>query len=428
MATADSLANGDSKSPASSNVLVLLWRRWLAKRRRDRARLLSQVRFRLTREGVHFIGILIFIFIGAVIRDINLLILLAGTMIGLLLLQWRFNTSTLVGLQVARGLSRTATVGQPSDVDVVISNPKRWLSAWLVLVEDPIRRLMPYPRRLSERGTSLVDAIRPLGSTDSRYRLEFHERGRYRIGPSTLSTRFPLGLGRGWRTVDNAQEIVVHPRQGKITPAISELFNQDRVGQAKASANSGAHQGEFYGLRPWESGDSRRWIHWRTTARLGELSVRQFEHCQQRQSCVLLDLYDDRQAEKRECAETAISFLASVARTTVIRGHDKLSVGVAGRETSSFEAVQSTVLVNNLLDELAIAETSAAPDLAAAFQGLSVPLLNHPHLVVISTREDRREDLVAGLSGGLAERALNKVHIRWLDVSQGDLEPYIQWT
>lgn len=428
MATVESISNGTSRAAKSTPLLVGLWRRWQRKRRRDRARMLSQVRFRMTREGVHFVGILIFIFVGAVIRDINLLILLAGVMIGLLILQWRFNTSTLVGLQVQRRLPRHTSVDKNTEVDVLVQNPKHWLSAWLVLVEDPIQKNLPDSRRVSDQGMSLVDAVRPLGVSECRYRISFHERGKYEIGPSTISTRFPLGLGRGWRTVDNATEILVHPRQGKLLPAVTELFHEDRTGHSKASTHSGPHEGEFFGLRPWETGDSRRWIHWRTTARRAEITVRQFERRQQQQTTVLLDLFDPQRGEDYEHVESAVSFLATLARSTVSSGRDKLSVSVAGRETSLFETVQSAVLVNNLLDDLAVIRPSPQPDLGAAFQGLSMPLLNHPHLVVISTREDQTNRLKKELTGVLARRMLSRVRIRWINVSAGELEPYIQWT
>ena len=130
-----------------------LWKRWRNKRRRDRVRSLSQVRFRLTREGVHYIGILLFIFLGALLRDINLLILLAGAMIGLLLLQWRFNTRTLIGLTATRFIPRNSFVGQETSVEVQVTNPKLWLGAWLILIEDPLSKLLPNAAKLIEKGS-----------------------------------------------------------------------------------------------------------------------------------------------------------------------------------------------------------------------------------------------------------------------------------
>lgn len=423
------MASAESQKIPSANqstggLVTSLWNRWQRKRRRDRARLLSQVRFRLTREGVHFIGILIFIFIGAVIRDINLLILLAGSMIGLLLLQWRFNSGTLVGLSVARRLPKSVARERTADIEVTISNPKFWLGAWLVLVNDPVRKLRPVAKRLSVDGHALADSVKPRGSADCKYQLVFHQRGEYQVGPSTISTRFPIGLGIGWRTVDNASTILVHPKLGQLKNGTKGLFDQDRLGGASASHNAGVQEGEFYGLRPWATGDSKRWIHWRTTARLGELSVRQFEQRQQRQISILIDLFDDGTEACQAACESAISFLATLARGSVTQGRDKLAVAVAGQTVDLFTAVQSPVLVSNLLDKLAVTQPSKQPDWLGAFRGLNASLLSNPRLLVVSTRADESASWLRGAEDAIVRRMFGRVRVRWLNVMAGDLEPY----
>lgn len=420
--------NSESQNPDLKDVLRWTWGGIRSRWRRNRVRQLNRVRFRLTREGVHFIGILAFIFIGAVIRDINLLILLAGTMIGLLMLQWRFNTSTLVGLDVKRSLPSNSTAEKPADIPFSVINPKRWLSAWLVMIEDPVSKLASRGKRLSARGMGIVDAVRPRGSADDAYRLVFHQRGKYQIGPSTISTRFPLGLGRGWRTLDNAAEMLVHPRQGELTRGVEKLFHLEMLGQTKASAQAGAHEGEFFGLRSWANGDSKRWIHWRTTARLGELSVRQFEQNQKRQICILLDLYDSGTgADDEDVVEQAVSFLATLASKTVRQQRDKLTVAIASDQALAFSAVQSPVLVNNLLDELATVQPSKNPDLRAALLSLNTALLRNNNLIVISTRASQFDSLDTG-GDPVVSKLLGRVRTRWLNVAENDLEPYFQWT
>ncbi len=422
MATADSIREAPKRSLTSQ-----LWRRWQARRRRNQARYLSQVRFRLTREGVHFLAVLLFIFVGAVIREINLLILLAGAMIGLLILQWRFNSRTLIGLTLDRRLPLHATVGQTTRVRAALANPKPWLGSWLVLVEDRLHKLSPDAKRLPEKGISIVDAVRPKGTATCMYQLEFHERGRYRIGPSVISTRFPIGLGRGWRTLDNAAELVVRPAIGQMTPRASALFQQLREGQAASSPKSGVHEADFYGLRPWQSGDSRRWIHWRTTARLGELSVRQFERQQHHQVCVLLDLYapPGKPSElQQQAVEQAISFVATLASKTAMQGSDRLAAVIAGAEVDTFANVQSSVMISSLLDTLATVTTSPTPDVAAAIRSLMLPLINNPVLLVVSTRGNQIANLANALQDPLSSKLLARLKIKWLDASAGELEAY----
>lgn len=418
-------------SQATRSTVVQWWRSYRIARRRALARSATTVRFRLTREGFHLLMVVVFIFVGAVLRDINLLILIAAAMIGLLLLQWRFNVGTIRGLSATRKMPERVTEGVVADCRVTVRNSKSWLGAWLVLIEDGIFKVAPGAHRTVGRGVTLVDEVPASGSARASYELLFRSRGRYRIGPCTLSTRFPLSLGRGWRKLDLQQEIIVHPRPGELTSAGRNLVQSDREGQAKSSTHAGVHETEFFGLRPWATGDSRRWIHWRTSARLGELSVRQFERLQHQQACILLDLYQakgDQGPSWEQACERAISFVASLAIQTVRGAGNRIAVAVAADRVVTLTNIQSPTLVTNLLDELSVIAPTAQPDHGNALTKMSVTLLQNPNLLVISTRADCRADLRLVLSRILGGKAASRMNIRWINVQQGELEPYFTWT
>lgn len=418
-----------------------LWQRWQRKRKRDRARNLAIVRFRLTREGWHFLFVLLFVFFGAVIREINLLILLAGTMLGLLNLQWRFNTRSLRGLKIRRRIPSRTMVGLPTDVSIEVSNPRRWLGSWLVLAEDQLQKIGPNVKRFTEKGVVFIDEIQPQRSTSARYQLRFLERGRYRIGSTTISSRFPIGLGRGWRVVDNSVDLMVHPHLGKLLPACRSLLQALLEGTAKAVPRASVHEGEFYGLRNWRSGDSRRWVHWRTTAKRGELSVRQFEQLQRHQLSVLLDLYQPKSKSNeaaqtfdpkkeisyREAIEKAVAFAATLASELVNRDRDRIAFAMAGEQVDVLPNVQSAVLVHDLLDRLAEVRAGAAPNLVDALGQLSLSLMRSPILLVVSTRSDQFATLRKELEEGENQRFLTRLQVRWLNVSNGDLDDYFEW-
>ncbi len=421
--------------PEASNVSQSysgwLWQRWRRKRKRDRARNLAVVRFRLTREGWHFLFVLLFIFVGAVIREINLLILLAGTMIGLLNLQWRFNTRTLQGLRIRRRVPLRTMVGLPTDVSIEVTNTRRWLGSWLVLAEDQIQKIQPNVKRLTEKGVALIDEVQPQRTTSARYELRFLERGRYRIGSTTISTRFPIGLGRGWRVIDNSVDLMVHPHFGKLLPACRTLLQAELEGTAKAVPRSSVHEGEFYGLRNWQTGDSRRWIHWRTTAKRGELSVRQFEQLQRRQLSVLVDLYRPKSKPteaERLAVERTVAFAATLASELVTRDRDRIAFAIAGEKVDVLPNVQSAVLVHDLLDRLSEVRPSASPNLKDAVNQISLSLMRSPVLLVISTRPDQFAALRQELEGQTYQRFFDHLQVRWLNASNGDLENYFEWT
>src|SRR5439155_887264 len=64
-----------------------------------------------------------------------------------------------------------------------------------------------------------------------------------------------------------------------------------------------AAQSDFHGLRAFRSGDSPHWIHWRTTARLGELMVREFEETPNDSLVLILDAWLPELGDKSQGSE-----------------------------------------------------------------------------------------------------------------------------
>lgn len=396
----------------------------------DRSRSKSKVRFRLSREGVNFVLILLFILIGAVLRDISLLVILAGVMIALLLIQWRLGKRTITHLEVRRELLITAICELPIDVRVTVYNRRKLLGAWLLTVEDQVERVLPERKLCDRRAMTLVDNVAPGHHRQSTYQLVFHQRGHYRVGPTTLSTRYPLNLGNSSQLFSDYSSIIVHPRQGALTTRCNELFRIERQGLSRTIARAGVSEGEFFGLRQWHNGDSQRWIHWRTTARLGELSVRQFEQQQRLQSVLILDLFsrsDEGSLHLQNAAEKAISFVATLAVELVGRGRHKMSVGIAGKEVRVLPNVQSPVMVNDLLDHLAGTSTRSTEALPEVLEKLQSSLFRSPFLIVVSTRSNVLSELIRSMPDSPVRRMLERIGLRWINVSADDLESFFEW-
>lgn len=403
--------------------------RYRFRKQSERAR--QQVRFRLSREGLHFVLILLFILIGAVLRDVSLLIILAGVMFALLLIHWRLGRQTVTGLELRREAPAITVCGSTIDVRVTITNRRRWVVSWLLTVEEQIEQIAPLKKLAHERAITVIDDIAPGHYRQGTYQIAFRQRGHYRIGPTAVWTTYPLNLGRSGRHFVGHNSIVVHPRQGSLTNRCHELFRVDRQGLSRAIARAGVNEGEFFGLRQWHNGDSLRWIHWRTTARLGELSVRQFEQQQRLQAIIVLDLHsreDTATGSESMAVEKAISFMATLAVELVGRGRHNLSVAIAGREVITLPNVQSPILVNDLLDRLASAASTSKPVLPQAMEQLQASLVRNPLLIVVSTRSNALPQVLSSMADTVGKRMLERIHLRWLNVAADDLEPYFQWS
>src|SRR5439155_19900447 len=106
----------------------------------------------LTREGWYYLAILVFIIGGAVLRSVNLLVILAGMLIAPLLFNWRLVMASLMGLVVRRRLPEHVLAGEPLTVEIHVTNTRAWMSTWLLRVEDRITEI--------QRATYKVQASR----------------------------------------------------------------------------------------------------------------------------------------------------------------------------------------------------------------------------------------------------------------------------
>src|SRR5688500_5627977 len=153
----------------------------------------------ICRETWYYLVVMGFILAGAIMREINLLIVLFGMMVGPLLYNWRAVIVTTRGLQVRRRVPEAICAGDLLVIDLEVSNTRRFWASWLVVAEDVLRRAGD-PAWVRPRSAGVLFSHIPPGATRKcAYQGRLALRGRYEFGPVRLSTRFPLGLVR--RTV-----------------------------------------------------------------------------------------------------------------------------------------------------------------------------------------------------------------------------------
>jgi uncharacterized protein (DUF58 family) len=151
----------------------------------------------------------------------------------------------------------------------------------------------------------------PPGETaKAAYRLPTNRRGRFRIGPLAVSASDPFGLARRTWTLTTLGEVLVCPRVHDILAprqAGGQLVASVETAHARAQAADGE---DFLTLREYEVGDDLRRVHWRSTARVGDLMIRQDEAQWRARAIVVLDTRPG--AHDAKSFETAIEATASV--------------------------------------------------------------------------------------------------------------------
>lgn len=120
------------------------------------------------------------------------------------------------------------------------------------------------------------------------YRVPTSRRGIFAIGPLRVGVTDPLGLVRRIVQSDAEETVTVYPRIESVA-SLPLTVGRDLVGGA-ANDFSRARSGmEFHSLREYAVGDDLRHVHWRSTARTGELMIREHDVPWQTRATLLLD-------------------------------------------------------------------------------------------------------------------------------------------
>jgi uncharacterized protein (DUF58 family) len=152
-----------------------------------------------------------------------------------------------------------------------------------------------------------------------------HRRALILAGPATSVRGDQLGLLRRTQTWTDRIELFVHPKTARLKASAQGLV-RDLEGQPTATITNSDLA--FHALRPYEQGDSMRNVHWRTSARTGQLMVRQYQETRRSQLLLVLGADAAHYASDDEF-ELAVSALASIG-THVIGEENQVTAGWDG--------------------------------------------------------------------------------------------------
>jgi len=183
-------------------------------------------------------------------------------------------------LSVRRDLPARVYAGAEFEVALCVRNESRWRPALDVAFLDTLQ--------VSEQAGEVVRVVPPQSEVEVRYRKRMHRRGIYTLRYTLVATRFPFGLFERRVMLENPARLVVLPALGRLRrDAYREFRRRDRSPAQALRAREGAQ--EFHSLREHRPGDNPRLIHWRTSARAGELVRRVMRHESAQDVTVLLD-------------------------------------------------------------------------------------------------------------------------------------------
>src|SRR5512132_1588226 len=211
----------------------------------------------------------------------------------------------------------------------------------VVIELDASASVLPAAATLVERVGRLGEQRQPLRRhgrrLSVRYVLASLPRGRYAFEDVRVEIADPFGLESVAVALPAPGALLVYPRLVRLNRLFSEAGAHSHDGRRLLLRR---HSGfELHGVREYEQGESLRRVHWRSTARRGQLMVKELEDAPRDEIAVLLDA--DAAAVVRESFDVQVRAAGSILDTYVRRG--RRAVLVVNAATQTAQSVHSPV-------------------------------------------------------------------------------------
>ena len=309
----------------------------------------------LTTRGQSFLAAGLAVAIAALALSQRDLLRIAVLLIALPLVSAWVVTRTRYRLTSQRALSAArVAAGQESLITLRLENVSR-LPTGVLLVEDRV------PYVLGSRPRFVLDRVEPRGRRDVVYPIRSEVRGRFELGPLAIRLTDPFGMCEMQRSFSARDTLM-------ITPVVETLplvhLSGEWAGSGESQARAVATAGEDdAGTREYHQGDDLRRVHWRSTAKRGELMVRREEQPWQSRCTLLLDTRSiaHRGEGPASSFESAVSAAASVGVHLARNGYQIRLLTDAGGDVATGISTAGSAggdFDGALLDQLSIISTS----------------------------------------------------------------------
>ncbi len=236
--------------------------------------------------------------------------------------------------------------GRASYAVLIELNPRRVVvgdrAMGRMLVSNSGQRKLP-PNRLElpvGAGTAefQLPSMTPGQQQEELFQVPTHRRAVIVAGPARSVRGDQLGLLRRTLQWSEPVELFVHPKTVPLHATAAGLV-RDLEGQVSNRITN--NDLAFHALRPYVPGDDRRYVHWRTSARIGQLMVRQFQETRRSQIVLAIATRQSAYASEAEF-ELAVSVAASIATQVILDGTQLTVVSEQG--------IWRTATVTSMLD------------------------------------------------------------------------------
>lgn len=297
-----------------------------------------------TREGWWFIGATFAVGLAATNTGNNLLYLILAMMLSFMAVSGILSEQSMRHLSLNREVPRRLFAGASALFGVRVFNRKRRLPSYALHLteEDPAG---------GRTASHFLLKLDPQGREAWQYALAFPHRGRHYLPGLRILTRFPFGLFAKISRPIRCDPVLVYPALHALVP--DEVPAALEPGWRERDRRG--HGASLHNLRQYRPGDDPRLVHWKTSAKTGDLMLKELEDEDRPRISLLIE--DPPPGAGPAAIEADVSYAASLAAHAIRLGAAVQLVTAEG----ATDFGQGEAHLDRVLERLALYQVPTAP-------------------------------------------------------------------
>ncbi|MFN8575472.1 MAG: DUF58 domain-containing protein [Candidatus Sericytochromatia bacterium] len=261
-------------------------------------------------------------------------------------------------VNIYREFNNTLQEGEKNTIEIVIDNTKGKIASFIEIKDSELLRLNDNKTIIKalKKGHFFIEIESGEKST-FKYELNIDLRGIYKFKGFDITSYGPFGLFKFSRTIKNENELIVQP----VLPIINKIFFDGLKGAGFRYSSKTTHNTNAslpVSVRDYRRGDSRKLIHWKSTARNNRLMVKELENEQSLSIQILLDTENGNSIGlgKENNLEYLIKFAGAILRLCIEKNY---KVDLIYHSNNSLIRLTEDTTIRQIMDSLAYIKTDS---------------------------------------------------------------------
>ena len=185
-----------------------------------------------------------------------------------------FGMRNIKGLRVELEMPEEIYAGSAVPAKLILHNDKRFSPSFLIRIKVG-------------GGETLFPVVERKCCLSGLVSMKFDRRGVHRVENIYVASVYPFNFFTRFRRLDLPLDVIVFPAPKKCS--IASIFSVEKTSRGETSTDRAGYEADILSIRDYRYGDPKKYIHWKATARTGELKTKELSSLSHRPRIIDFD-------------------------------------------------------------------------------------------------------------------------------------------